>query len=221
MNGVTLWWGPVWDARESILSGTAMTILLSVVAIPLATFMGIAIAIGGHIGGKKSSLIVTFYVEAMRNSPSLVKLYFIFYGLPAFGVYPSPFLSGIAALALHNSAYIAEIFRGSLNAVPAAQIEAARGLGMSTASIVRDILLPQAFRRALPAMSNDWTEIIKDTALTSAISVRELFFSVTSMISLTMLSFEFLILTGIIYFIITAILASITRAYELRQKYPL
>lgn len=220
-GGYFFFWGPVWDAREKIIAATLLTIEIAVSTIVLACVVGIAVAVAASTNRRALSRITIVYIESMRNSPSLVKMFFIYFGLPSLGLYPSPVVSGIAALVLHNGAYIAEIFRGGINAVPTNQIVAAQSLGMRSITVLRVVTIPQAFRRALPGLTNNWVEIIKDTSITSAVAVPELFHTVTSLVSQNMRSFEFLALAAAIYLGLTTILSTATRWLEYRLKYPL
>ncbi|OED44180.1 hypothetical protein AB833_02135 [Chromatiales bacterium (ex Bugula neritina AB1)] len=189
----------------------------------LGILLGFAVGVGAALirssPNRAIALMGTIYIEMMRNSPSLVKMYFIYFGLPSLGFYPSAFVSGVAALALHNGAHMAEIFRGGLLAVPSSQLDAARSLGMGPWQCFRIVLFPQAFRNALPAFSNNWVEIIKDTSLTSALSVRELFYVVSKSISETLRSFEFLAVAALIYLALTSTLSGILRYFETRIKF--
>ena len=215
------YWGSVWAESGKIIAATLITIEIAVLSIVMASVVGIAVAVAASTNQRTISRITFAYIESMRNSPSLVKMFFIFFGFPSLGLYPSPIESGVAALVLHNGAYIAEIFRGGINAVPTLQIVAAQSLGMRSVTVLRVVTLPQAFRRALPTLTNNWVEIVKDTSITSAVAVPELFHTVTSLVSENMRSFEFLGLMAVIYLVLTTILSVATRWLEFRLKYPL
>ena len=215
------YWGSVWAESGKIIAATLITIEIAVLSIVMASVVGIAVAVAASTNQRTISRITFAYIESMRNSPSLVKMFFIFFGFPSLGLYPSPIESGVAALVLHNGAYIAEIFRGGINAVPTLQIVAAQSLGMRSVTVLRVVTLPQAFRRALPTLTNNWVEIVKDTSITSAVAVPELFHTVTALVSENMRSFEFLGLMAVIYLVLTTILSVATRWLEFRLKYPL
>lgn len=218
-GGYVFYWGRVWQARWELLTGTLTTIEVALVSIALAFVIGVAGGLARGSPNRALARAATIYVEAMRNSPSLVKMYFIYFGLPSLGLYPGPFASAVLALVLHNGAYMTEIFRGGLAAVPEAEIQAARSLGMGRVLTFRTIVFPQALRRALPAFGNNWTEMVKDTSITSALSVRELFFTVTSIVSETMRSFELLAVASAIYLTLTTALAGALKVVERRAKY--
>ncbi len=131
--------------------------------------------------------IATFYTSLFRGTPLLLQIYVIYYAIPAFiqfgrarwGIfdnvpYPSAFVSGVAALSLNYGAYLTEVFRAGIQAVPRGQTEAAWALGMTGGQTQRRIILPQAFKIVIPAVGNDFIALIKDTALVSTITVEEI-----------------------------------------------
>ena len=117
--------------------------------------------------------IATAYVEVFRGTPVLLQLYVLYYGLASV-VRLSPILAAILGLGLNYAAYEAEVHRGALAAVPRGQAEAARSLGLSRLQVLRHVLLPQSFRIALPALTNDFVALLKDSSLVSVITVVEL-----------------------------------------------
>jgi His/Glu/Gln/Arg/opine family amino acid ABC transporter permease subunit len=219
MEGYHFYFAPIWDAIPAIGSATAVAALVAATSILLAFGIGTAAALAAEYGGSRTRLAVSIYVEAMRNSPSLVKMYFIFLGLPSLGLYPSPFWSGVIALALHNGGYITEIVRGGLAAVNRTEVQAAASLGFSWSQTQRLIVLPQALRFSLPPLTNVWIEMIKDTSLTSALAVQELFYVMTALVSSTLRSFEILIVFAAIYFAMTTIFAIAIKLFEVRTPW--
>ena len=119
--------------------------------------------------------IYTVYVECVRNTPFIVQLYFIYFGLPFMGLQLDAITSTIVAFTAMSSAYISEIIRSSLQAVDKGQWEAAKSLGLRTPIIYRKIIIPQAFRIALPPLSNVLLDMVKSTSLTAMITVPEIF----------------------------------------------
>lgn len=214
-----LYWGAVWEVLPEMGKGLLVTLEIGVMSIVLGLGVGVAGALARNSSRRTVATAALLYVEAMRNSPSLVKMYFIYFGLPSLGVYPGPLLSAVAALVLHNGAYMTEIVRGGLAAIPHTQVLAARSLGMGPWTIFQVVILPQAFNNALPSLSNNWVEIVKDTSLTSALSVREFFFVVDEQISATLRSFEFLTVAAVVYLVLTASLSLGLRTVEARIKY--
>ena len=219
MDGYHFHFAPVWSALPTIGSATAVAVTVAGTSIFLAFIIGTAAALAAEYGGHRTRLGVMIYVEAMRNSPSLVKMYFIFLGLPSLGLYPSPFWSGVTALALHNGGYVTEIVRGGLAAVNRTEVQAAASLGFSWSQTQRLIVLPQALRFSLPSLTNVWAEMIKDTSLTSALAVQELFYVMTALVSSTLRSFEILIVFAAIYFAMTTLFAITMKVIELRTPW--
>jgi polar amino acid transport system permease protein len=219
VSGYHFYFAPIWAAAPEIFWALVTAVLVAATSIGLAVTIGLVAALTHEHGGKGTRRAVTIYVEAMRNSPSLVKMFFIYYGLPSLGLFPSPFWSGVIALALHNGGYMTEILRGGLAAVNPTQVQAARSLGMNWLDTYASIVLPQAFRLSLPSLTNVWVEMIKDTSLTSAIAVRELFYLMTSLVSSTLRSFEVLIVFAAIYLALTAAFGGAMKAIEARTPW--
>ena len=119
--------------------------------------------------------IARFYVSVIRGTPLLVQLFVIFYGLPAIGIVIDPWPSAIAAFSLNVGGYAAEIIRAAILSVPKGQWEAGYTIGMSHATTLRRIILPQAARVSVPPLSNTFISLVKDTSLASLILVTELF----------------------------------------------
>ena len=219
MEGYYFHFAPVWAALPAIRAATGVAVMVAATSILLAFVIGTMAALAAEYGGRRTKLWVAVYVEAMRNSPSLVKMYFIFLGLPSLGLYPSPFWSGVIALALHNGGYVAEIVRGGLAAVNRTEVQAAASLGFRWSQTQRIIVLPQALRFSLPSLTNVWVEMIKDTSLTSALAVQELFYVMTALVSSTLRSFEILIVFAAIYFAMTTLFSVAMKIIELRTPW--
>jgi His/Glu/Gln/Arg/opine family amino acid ABC transporter permease subunit len=218
-GGYIFHWAPVLAAFSEFADGTLIALEIAILSIAGAFAIGVVGALASRSSNRALRTATKIYVEAMRNSPSLVKMYFIFFGLPSVGLFPSPFVSGVVALALHNGAYMTEIVRGGLEAVHDTQAQGALSLGMSGWQTLRIVLLPQAIVYALPAISNNWVEIVKDTSLTSALAVRELFFVVIGLLSATQRSFEILIIAGAIYLTLNSLVSGALKVAEARARW--
>jgi len=219
MDGYHFYFAPIWAALPDIYAATGVAALVAVTSMALALAIGTMAALAAEYGGRRVKVLVAVYVEAMRNSPSLVKMYFIFLGLPSLGLFPSPFWSGVIALGLHNGGYVTEIVRGGLAAVNRTEVQAAASLGFNWLDTQRSIVLPQALRYALPSLTNVGVEIIKDTSFTSALAVQELFYLMTALVSSTLRSFEILIVFAGIYFAMTTLFAVAMKLLELRTPW--
>ena len=119
-------------------------------------------------------MIIAVYEKILRSIPELVILFLIFYGFPRIGVRFSPFVAVVIGLGLRSSAYQSQVFRGAINSVSKTQMRAARSLGMSNLQGFVFIVLPQAFRIALPPWTNEFTIVLKDSSLAYALGVTEI-----------------------------------------------
>ncbi len=157
----------------SLARAAAVTLLVSVLSMALAVFVGLALASGRLYAPAWLRILTTVYIEVIRGTPLLLQLFVIYYGLSGVVRLPA-FLAAVLALGLNYAAYEAEIYRGALEAVPRIQLEAARTLGLSEMQILRLVRGPQALRYALAPMTNDFVALLKDSALVSVITVVEL-----------------------------------------------
>ncbi len=157
----------------ALVRGTLLTLFISVVAMSLAVLLGGGIAAGRVYGGALPRVLLTGYVEIVRGTPVLLQLFVLYYGLSSVVKLPA-MLAAILGLGLNYAAYESEIYRSALEAIPRAQLEAARTLGLSEWQIFRLVRGPQAFRLALAPMTNDFVALLKDSSLVSVITVVEL-----------------------------------------------
>jgi len=153
--------------------GALLTIWISVCAFALALPLGISLAVVRSHAGPVARFFATAYVEVFRGTPVLLQLYVLYYGLSSF-VRLGPVVAAILGLGLNYAAYEAEVHRGALAALPRGQAEAAGSLGLSRLQVLRHVLLPQSMRIALPALTNDFVALLKDSSLVSVITVVEL-----------------------------------------------
>lgn len=166
-------WGAVRRYLPSLLRASAVTIVLSCLAMALAVALGVVIASGRVYGGVLVRTALTAYVEITRGTPVLLQLFVIYYGLAAAIRLPA-FVAAFLGLALNYAAYESEIYRSALEAIGRGQLEAARTLGFTEWQILRLIRAPQAFRLAIAPMTNDFVALLKDSSLVSVLTVVEL-----------------------------------------------
>jgi polar amino acid transport system permease protein/polar amino acid transport system substrate-binding protein len=155
------------------VSAAGVTLGLSVAAFLLAVPVGLLLAVGRVYGGPIARAAARVYIELFRGTPVLLQLYVLYYGLAPYWNL-GPIEAAILGLGLNYGAYEAEVYRGALLAIPRGQTEAAKALGLGPSQTLRRVLLPQALRLALPAMTNDFVSLLKDSSLVSAIAVIEL-----------------------------------------------
>ncbi|WP_194869346.1 ABC transporter substrate-binding protein/permease [Myxococcus sp. AB025B] len=162
-----------WAQGLMFLQAALVTLVVSVGAMALAVPLGVGLALVRLYGPRWLSGLASFYVEVFRGTPVLLQLYVLYYGLA--GVLRLDALSAaVLGLGLNYAAYEAEVYRAGVLAVPRGQMEAALALGMSTPLALRRVVFPQAFRVALPSVTNDFIALLKDSSLVSVISVVEL-----------------------------------------------
>ena len=153
--------------------GALVTIFISLCAFGFALPLGVFLAVTRAHGGRISRVLATAYVELFRGTPVLLQLYVLYYGLSSV-IRLGPIEAAIWGLGLNYAAYEAEVHRGALAALPRGQAEAASSLGLSRYQVLRHVLLPQSLRIALPALTNDFVALLKDSSLVSVITVVEL-----------------------------------------------
>ena len=163
----------VWAYLPSLGRAAVITAVLSVLSMTLAIVVGVLVASGRVYGAAPLRALMTGYVEVMRGTPLLLQLFVLYYGLAGVVRLPA-FLAAVLGLGLNYAAYEAEIYRGALEAVSRAQLEAARTLGFSERQILRLVRGPQALRYALAPMTNDFVALLKDSSLVSVLTVVEL-----------------------------------------------
>ena len=209
-----------WDVIRSrgpiLIEATKVTLLLAVLSMPLAILWGLLIALGRLYGPAILRWPLTAYVEVIRGTPLVLQLYVIYFLLPEIGISIPRFWSGVLGLAMNYSAYEAEIYRAGLQAIPRGQMEAALALGMSRWLAVRRIIIPQATRIVIPAVTNDFIALFKDTAVCSVISVIELSKTYSIHAQSTRAIVELGILTCILYFALSYPLSLLAGALERR-----
>ncbi len=200
----------------TLLAGAWVTVTVSLVAYALALIVGLVFGIARMSRFWPISAMATVYVQFIRGTPLLLQLFFIYYVLPYGGIILSPFASGVSGLTINYSAYMAEVFRSGVQAIPKGQWEAGLSLGMSRRLLMRRIILPQAIRIVIPAIGNFFVSIFKDSALVSVITMRDLMFSGQLLASATFKHFEIFALVALIYFIISYPTAKLVDYIEAR-----
>lgn len=153
--------------------GALMTLLLSLSSFAIASPLGVLVGILRVQGGRFTRALTSVYVELFRGTPLLLQLYVLYFGISEV-VRLGPITAAILGLGLNYGAYEAEVHRGALLAVPRGQTEAARALGLGKWQTLRHVLLPQSLKNALPAVTNDFVALLKDSSLVSVITVVEL-----------------------------------------------
>ena len=162
------------EALWRLARAAVVTVLIAFGAMVIALLLGMPLAIGQSKGPRWLSWLCTIYIEFFRGTPVLVQLLFLYFGLPTVGLAMPGWLTALIGLGLNYAAYESQVYRAALEAIPRGQWEASYLLGMNPLLAFRRIILPQAFRIALPPMTNDFVSLFKDTSVAYAISVWEL-----------------------------------------------
>jgi His/Glu/Gln/Arg/opine family amino acid ABC transporter permease subunit len=164
------------ESWQLVLQGLRITLLLTGVSALIAVVVGTLITVLRIGSNRLLRNVAVYYIEFFRNIPILVVLFFIYFGLPSSGLRLSAFACAAWGLGLYTAAYVAEILRTGIDAVGRGQIEAARSLGLSYTQMLRLVLLPQAFRIAIPPLGTLLIALLKNTAIASSITVPELLY---------------------------------------------
>lgn len=185
--------------------GLLVTVEVAACALPLAALWGFVL-LGPRMSRRRwLDAPARAYVEFMRNTPLLLQIYVIYFGLPLVGIRLSEFLSGVLAITLQHGAFLVEIYRGAILAVGRQQWDGGLALGMQRRMAFRFIVLPQAFITVLPLLANQTIVLIKDTSLVSAIGVADLTLTAKSIIERSAASYEVFVAIAIFYFALTAL----------------
>lgn len=216
----------VWDwsvffhnlVHPTILTGLWTTIWLTLLTLLLAIVLGTVVALIGRIDNVLTRGFYQGYVAFFRATPLLVQLVFLYSALPQMGLRLSVVEAAIIGLMLSESPYVAEIVRSSLSAVPTAQWEASKAIGMRPLTIMRWIIFPQALRIAVPPLGNEFVRQLKNTSLVSVISMTELFRATDNLTQANFRVLEALSVATIYYLAVTALWTLLQSAFERRNS---
>ncbi len=163
-----------WSILPIILIGLTVTLEATALGFAFSLIIGLGLALLRRARARWIAWPTALVIEFIRDTPLLVQLFFLYYVLPQYGVLLPAFLTGALALGVQYSAYMSEVYRAGLDAVPRGQIEAAAALNLSRARAYRSIIIPQAIPRIIPAMGNYLVSMIKDTPILSIVTVMEM-----------------------------------------------
>lgn len=216
------------DYYMFFLEGAKITILLAIITIIFGVMFGVLLALMRISGNPILKAISATYIEFIRGTPIMVQLFIVYYGLSNMGIkFPeipilgsnfSDLMAGAIALSINSAAYVAEIVRAGIQAVDKGQMEAARSLGLNYSISMRNVILPQAIKNILPALGNEFIAIIKESSIVSIIGIHELMYNTDTVRGNTFKPFEPLIITAVVYFVITFTLSTAVRAFERRLE---
>jgi His/Glu/Gln/Arg/opine family amino acid ABC transporter permease subunit len=202
-----------------------VTVQTTIAALVIAVFLGLFTCLAGLSRFGVPRFLARFYIWAIRGTPLLVQTFFIYFGVPqliqslGLDFRLSPFAAGVITLSLNAGAYIAEIFRGGIQAIDTGQMEAARSLGLSHYRAMFRIILPQAVRVSIPSLVNQFIISLKDTSIISIISLGEIVYEAKIYIGRTMQSFATWTIVGLFYLGIITVLSQISTHVEKRLSH--
>lgn len=200
-----------------LLSGVKFTIALAGLVIVLGSFLGMVLGLAKLSPNRLVRYPANFIVEITRDTPIIMQMFFIFFGLPALGIRLQTFPSAALAMSLFAAGNAAEIVRGAIDSLPAGQFDAARSLGMNYFQMMIYVIVPQALRRMIPPAMGLFTTLIKDTSLAAIIGAFELTRAGQEIIERTFRSLEIYLVVAAIYFIICYPLSYYTRKVEKKR----
>ena len=188
------------------LEGATTTVLLSFFSVIVGVGCGTLMALARLSTNKFLSKAAKVYIDIIRGTPLLVQLYLVYFGL-ATVLDLNDFVSGVIAVSVNTTAYIAEIIRSGIQSVDKGQMEAARSMGMPKRMAMRQIILPQAMKNILPAIGNEFATLIKETSIVSLIGIHDLMYSSDTVRGATFTVFIPLLMTAFLYFVMTTTIA--------------
>ncbi|NMC11906.1 MAG: amino acid ABC transporter permease [Chloroflexi bacterium] len=207
-------------ALPELWEGTLITLQITLITLIIGFVIGFPAALARIYGGKALGAISTAYTEVLRGTPVLVQLFIIYYGLPQFGVTLPAFSAAYIALGLNSGAYQAEYFRGAIQAISSGQMLAAQSLGMNKLKAIIHIIIPQAFRLALPAWANEVVSMVKVTSIVYLTAVPDLMTKAKMLSSKYFNPIETYLTAAVFYLVIIGILTVVLSYIEKTTRIP-
>ena len=207
----------VTNALPLLLAGAGITIEVSALSVGFGLAIGCVISLIRMTSIKPLRWFGNVYVDFIRGTPLLVQIFLVYFALPALiGHRVDAFFAAISACSINSGAYVAEIFRGGIQSIDKGQIEAGRSVGMTWWQTMRYIILPQAFKRIIPPLGNEFIAMLKDSSLVSVIGFEELTRRGQLIIARTYASFEIWMAVALIYLLMTFAVARLVSRLERR-----
>lgn len=208
----------IFNSLNNLFHGTLITLKIVIIAFSIGMIIGVIIS---FLEISKSSIIkavINVYITVLRGTPTLVQILFIYYVIPQFNIPIDPVFAASIAIGLNSSAYVSQIIKSGINAIPSGQFEAAKTLGLSSFVTMKDIILPQVFKTSLPSFGNELIAIIKDSSLASIIGVMELSKEASIIRSRTYDAFSILLAISLIYLFLTISVSFAIKKLERKLK---
>ena len=199
--------------------GLGISVILALICMIFGSIIGIIVGFLRDSNNKIVRIITNVYVEIFRNTPLLIQMYLIYFGLPQFNISIGAIETALIAITLNNGAYTGVIFQSGYKAVDKGQVEAAVALGMTTLQRIIYITIPQGFRIVIAPLTNQFISIFLFTSVASTISVRELLTETLYVDTITMRTFEVFIVTTLLYLAVTTLITIFSNYVERKTKY--
>lgn len=207
-------------ALPEMMQGTAITLKLTAGALLIGLAIGLPLSLLRVYGGRAVQPFCTAYLTLFRGTPLLVQLFVVYYGLPELDISLSRMTAAFLTLGCNSAAYQCEYFRGAIQAVSKGQMTAARGIGMSQFQGIKHIVLPQALRLVIPALSNEFIAMIKYTAVVFLIAVPDLMSRAKVLSSQNFAPIQTYLLVALIYLILVGVLSLILNLVQRKLSVP-
>ncbi|MGI6398808.1 MAG: amino acid ABC transporter permease [Bacillota bacterium] len=203
----------------ALLLGARLTVELATIAVAIGLVIGSFVGIGRVSANRIIRLVTGVYVDFIRGTPLLVQLFLVYFGLPSILGRPiPPFVAAITAMGINSGAYVAEIVRAGIQSVDRGQTEAGRSIGLTYSQTMRYIIFPQAFRRIIPPLGNEFIAMLKDSSLVSVIALEELLRKGQVVITRAFRPFEVYMVVALIYLVMTLAISRLVAWSEKRLK---
>lgn len=200
-----------------LMAGAVVTVQITAMSVGLGLLIGMFAGVGRLSTIRPIRYLAAVYVDFIRGTPLLVQIFLIYFAIPlVVGHRIDPFLAAITACSINSGAYIAEIFRAGIQSIDKGQMEAGRSLGMNWAQTMRYVIMPQAFKRIIPPLGNEFIAMLKDSSLVSVIGFEELTRRGQLVIARTYASFEIWMSVAFIYLIMTLTISRMVNYLERR-----
>jgi polar amino acid transport system permease protein len=206
--------GDIWDARAELLDGAIFTVWLSAASMAISLVVAVFGALARTAGPRWLKALVGGYVELIRNTPFLVQVFLIFFGLPTVGLRLDANQGALIAMVLNGSAYTIEIVRAGIEAISHGQIEAGRALGLHGFGVFRLIVLPQALRAVTPPLGSQFILLMLNSSIVSVIAADDLTAATQDVAGRTFRSFEAFIAATIIYLVLSLLFTAVFAGLE-------
>ncbi|WP_304855670.1 amino acid ABC transporter permease [uncultured Parasutterella sp.] len=205
------------DNLPLLLKGAGVTLEITALSVGLGLLIGMFVGVARLANNRLIRGLAAVYVDCIRGTPLLVQIFIVYFALPQLiGHRIDPFMAAVGACSINSGAYVAEIFRAGIQSIDKGQMEASRALGLSWFKAMRFVIMPQAFKRIIPPLGNEFIAMLKDSSLVSVIGFEELTRTGQLIISRTYASFEIWTAVAIIYLVMTIAISRLVALLEKR-----